>query len=72
VSGPADAGSAPVRSPCTGVCRIDQACGWCVGCGRTLDEIARWGSTSEADRDSVITALPERMAALDRSASRNA
>ena len=30
----------PVASPCTSVCRIDVASGWCEGCLRTLDEIA--------------------------------
>ena len=71
MNGPADAGSAPITSPCTGVCRIDSASGWCVGCGRTLDEIARWGSTGNADRDAIMAALPERMATLARDASPN-
>ena len=54
----------PVRSPCTGVCSIDAASGWCIGCGRTLDEIARWGATDDADRDRVMAQLAERLAAL--------
>ena len=66
MSRPASAGSSPVRSPCINICRIDDATGWCVGCGRTLDEIARWGGTSDADRDAVMAALPERMAMLSR------
>jgi predicted Fe-S protein YdhL (DUF1289 family) len=45
---------------------MDDATGWCIGCGRTLDEIARWGGTSDADRDAVMAALPERMAMLSR------
>ncbi|ATY32654.1 DUF1289 domain-containing protein [Sphingomonas psychrotolerans] len=59
----AGAGSAPIRSPCTNICRIDDATGWCVGCGRTLDEIVRWGTTDGADRDGVMAQLPARMAA---------
>lgn len=69
MNAPAGAGPAPIESPCTGVCRIDPASGWCVGCGRTLDEIARWGTTNGADRDATMAALPERMAALSRAAS---
>ena len=36
-------------SPCIGVCRMD-ADGLCVGCRRTLAEIARWGTMSNDDR----------------------
>ena len=53
----------PVRmiaSPCVNICEIDAASGWCVGCRRTLDEIAGWTSGSEAWRDAVMAALPGR------------
>ncbi len=63
---PASAAPRPIASPCTNICRMDDATGWCLGCGRTLDEIARWGGTSDADRDAVRAALPERMATLSR------
>jgi predicted Fe-S protein YdhL (DUF1289 family) len=36
-------------TPCIGVCRMD-ADGFCVGCRRTLAEIARWGAMSNDDR----------------------
>ena len=57
-------GRRPIASPCTNVCRIAPRTGWCEGCGRTLDEIARWGSTDDADRAQVMAALPERMRRL--------
>lgn len=58
--------TAPViESPCNSVCVIDDASGWCRGCGRTLGEIARWGTTDAADRAAVMAALPERMERLD-------
>ncbi|KRC80250.1 DUF1289 domain-containing protein [Sphingomonas sp. Root241] len=63
---PASAAPRPIASPCTNICRMDDATGWCIGCGRTLAEIARWGGTSDADRDTVMAALPERMATLSR------
>jgi predicted Fe-S protein YdhL (DUF1289 family) len=62
VSAPAGAGSAPIQSPCTGICRIHPGTGWCIGCARTLDEIARWGTTDDSDRDAVMAQLPARMA----------
>lgn len=36
-----------VASPCTGVCRIDPASGWCEGCCRTMDEIVSWPSLGD-------------------------
>lgn len=55
---------AVIESPCTSVCVIDAASGWCRGCGRTLAEIARWGTTDDADRRAVMAALAARMAAI--------
>ena len=31
---------APTGSPCTGICRIDDGSGLCLGCARSTDEIA--------------------------------
>jgi uncharacterized protein len=39
--------SSNVPSPCTGVCRIDPASGWCEGCRRTIDEIVSWSSLGD-------------------------
>ncbi|HEX6362488.1 MAG TPA: DUF1289 domain-containing protein, partial [Albitalea sp.] len=36
---------------------LDPAQGTCRGCGRTLEEIARWGSMSDAERDEVMDRL---------------
>jgi len=36
-------------TPCIGICRLDDR-GYCVGCRRSLDEIARWGTMSDAER----------------------
>lgn len=55
-----DDGDAPVASPCTRVCRIDEPSGLCIGCLRTLDEIVRWGSMEEGERRRVCSALPLR------------
>lgn len=47
-------------SPCINVCRMDAATGWCVGCQRTLQEIAAWSGLSDADKRAVWQALPAR------------
>lgn len=50
----------PVPSPCTSVCQMDAATGWCEGCFRTIDEIAGWASFGSAERLAVWQALPRR------------
>ena len=56
--------TAKVPSPCTDVCRIDAATGWCEGCLRTIDEIAAWGSIDDAARREIWKRLPGRRQAL--------
>lgn len=55
---------ADVASPCVNICRLDQATGWCIGCGRTIDEIAGWSTRSYPARRAIRAALPARMAML--------
>ena len=57
---PSSAAALGVASPCTNVCRIDAATGWCEGCRRTLTEIAAWSSLDDAARRAVWAALPNR------------
>ena len=47
-------------SPCTGVCRIEPATGWCAGCWRSLAEIAAWQAMPALDKWAVLAALPRR------------
>lgn len=55
-----------IESPCVLVCSIDIATGWCLGCGRTRDEIARWTTIDADARRVVMATLPERMAVLEQ------
>jgi uncharacterized protein len=48
-------------TPCIQICQIDTESGLCVGCGRTLDEIARWGRLSSSERRAIMRDLPERL-----------
>ncbi len=52
-----------VASPCISVCRMDDASGLCIGCLRTLDEIAAWSLLDADDKRAVLAALPIRRAA---------
>jgi hypothetical protein len=53
----------PIVSPCIKVCIIDPQSGLCRGCGRTLDEIGRWMSFTDTERNRIMTELPKRRAA---------
>lgn len=55
---------ANTASPCVNICEIDNATGWCLGCGRTIDEIACWSARPHDQRRAIRAALPARMAAL--------
>ncbi len=49
-----------MKSPCVKVCQMDPVRGLCLGCARTLDEIARWGGMTDAERDRIMAELPRR------------
>jgi predicted Fe-S protein YdhL (DUF1289 family) len=49
-----------VASPCINVCRMDEHTGWCLGCFRTIEEIAVWSGASDAQRLRVLLAVERR------------
>ncbi len=57
-----------LESPCVDICTLDVGTALCLGCGRTIDEIAAWGSMSAAERKRVINELPARVAAAQPAA----
>jgi uncharacterized protein len=57
----------PIKTPCIKVCVVDGQSSHCLGCGRTLGEIAQWARFSDEQRDTVIAALPPRIEALKAS-----
>ena len=54
------AAPAKIASPCLQVCMVDGRSRHCVGCYRTLPEIARWSRLTDAERDEIMQALPAR------------
>ena len=44
---------------------MDAASGLCLGCGRTLDEIAGWAEMSTKERRAVMAILLARKALLE-------
>jgi predicted Fe-S protein YdhL (DUF1289 family) len=57
---------AEIETPCNKVCAVEPVWGLCVGCGRTVAEIAGWIGFSAADRARVMAELPQRLAKLQR------
>ena len=53
-----------IESPCTKVCVVHPAHAICIGCGRSLEEIARWIELTEAERTAIMAQLPARLAAI--------
>jgi len=64
--------STMIDTPCVKVCTIDARFGLCLGCGRTIDEIARWTAMTAAERARVMGKLPSRLAAGQRAEQANA
>lgn len=60
-----------IESPCNQVCTIDVPTGICVGCGRTLNEIAEWGDANPERQKAISQNLPERIARLALAANRS-
>jgi uncharacterized protein len=51
-----------IESPCSKICTFDPVSGLCLGCGRTLQEIERWGELSAPERARLMMELPARLA----------
>jgi predicted Fe-S protein YdhL (DUF1289 family) len=55
-----------LKTPCVNVCLLNTETGLCIGCGRTIDEIARWSTMSDRERRAIMGALPKRMERSER------
>lgn len=55
----------PLASPCINVCRMDEASGLCLGCFRSLDEIARWSAATPDEKIAILAAVERRRAEHD-------
>jgi uncharacterized protein len=55
--------SESIQSPCVNICVIDAGGSQCIGCYRTLDEIARWGTMPTTERERIMAQLDDRIEA---------
>ena len=54
-----------IASPGVMVCTVDGASGLCLGCLRTLQEIATWSRMTDEGRAAVMADLPGRKSRID-------
>ncbi|MFN4087739.1 MAG: DUF1289 domain-containing protein [Alphaproteobacteria bacterium] len=56
----------PIASPCIRVCSIDPKTSLCLGCGRSLKEIAGWSRLAPDERARIMAELPLRPGGAER------
>lgn len=49
-----------IESPCVKTCLIHPQARLCIGCLRTMDEIAGWTRMTPEERRTIMAALPSR------------
>lgn len=47
-------------TPCIGICKIDPVTRLCLGCLRSIDEIASWSSITDQQRLEIMQQLETR------------
>jgi predicted Fe-S protein YdhL (DUF1289 family) len=55
-----------IETPCIMLCSIDDATGYCFGCGRTRDEVGAWYKMTPETRRAVMATLPARLQTIER------
>jgi len=48
-------------TPCVRICVVDPVSALCIGCGRTVAEIAAWPAMAEPERIAVMAGLDARL-----------
>jgi len=49
----------PAESPCVRNCCLDKQ-DVCIGCGRTVEEIIRWGDADDKEKQQILAAAERR------------
>lgn len=44
-----------IKSPCIGVCSMDDLTGFCQGCYRTIQEIQQWWDLDSTTKQAIVT-----------------
>ena len=52
---------AAIETPCVKICVLDPVSAICIGCGRTVAEIAAWSYMPADERRRIMAMLAERL-----------
>ncbi len=52
---------ARIETPCVRICRQDKDLGFCIGCGRTIDEVFEWHDLDAERRKTLMAELLARL-----------
>jgi predicted Fe-S protein YdhL (DUF1289 family) len=58
------ASATSIEPPCNRVCTLHPVSLLCVGCGRSLEEIAAWIVLDKKERARIMAQLPSRLKAM--------
>ena len=50
-----------VESPCINICKVDIERDVCIGCGRSLKEIAQWSKMTDTEKEQVNANLQNKI-----------
>ena len=56
---------APITTPCVKVCVVDGESSLCLGCFRTLEEIAGWSRLTPERREVIMSELASRRSRIN-------
>ncbi|MDC0215472.1 DUF1289 domain-containing protein [Candidatus Pelagibacter sp.] len=49
-----------IISPCEGICSINKKSNFCIGCGRTIEQISKWSNFNETKKKKIILQIKNR------------
>ena len=52
------------KSPCVDICQFTGPSGWCIGCGRTRAESAKWKKMKPYEANKIENKVKQRMAQM--------
>ena len=52
------------KSPCIDICEFSGPKGWCIGCGRTRDELKKWKTLKPFAKNALDKELVRRMSKI--------
>jgi predicted Fe-S protein YdhL (DUF1289 family) len=59
-----DAPDTTIETPCIKVCVVDPESSFCIGCGRTRQEIGAWLMLEPSERRAIMAGLADRLASI--------